>query len=720
MASARSRIHRRRQPSKVFQTRRGSVAKALGSRRNRADLVQRGIVVDLSKDELRIRDLETEVAALKGELEQQAANHSRDLRDQLARAETTAQEANLEFASQARGIHQMRERHLREKQDLEGKLKRGLLDQIKKRSGEFYTKVSKALKATMAEEEAIRARELEAQLHSLEEAMKAADENEKAKLDSQRTSLLADFEIQKAAAHDAFEKRLDQRCSELQSKHEAEMLRAMQDTSRKHSLDLDKIESNWSKKWSEREREFLDQQAKGEMQRQQELVTAENEHKRKISEMIRRHAEELKNRDRKDMAMLQQKLDELGKAREELDRDRLAYEKESADKYTRALDQAKEHDRASRAETDKLRAREIEALEQSIAEERKMYIDSREKMVAAHEREIAALRVLIEDERKRGREKSTHFQTELERKFEVLAEGIEQQAREYHKHRLERSLGDLEQRAMTEVDKARVRNDAMLEAEQHMNSRFQRMVSELRESWNKEEQARALAADGRLRAHFETVLEHAQQQLQMALDLNDSVDKRWMEDVQRRNKQMLDGMKKFQAKCQRLYETRLKDYVAATEEQLRKYEAQLLEKGAEAAAEKGALRSRIRRIKIACQRWRVDYQRMIEQRYEETVSSVEERYLSEIRALQTELVGIREKESVAKLKLNEQNRAESEAQSAEALRLREQELENSQKERERARNTETLRQMREQVSMLHKTCGILRWTSLLLLQCFGN
>ena len=53
---------------------------------------------------------------------------------------------------------------------------------------------------------------------------------------------------------------------------------------------------------------------------------------------------------------------------------------------------------------------------------------------------------------------------------------------------------------MTEVDKARGRNDAMLEAEQHMNSRFQSMISELRESWNKEEQARALAADGRLRA----------------------------------------------------------------------------------------------------------------------------------------------------------------------------------------------------------------------------
>ena len=78
----------------------------------------------------------------------------------------------------------------------------------------------------------------------------------------------------------------------------------------------------------------------------------------------------------------------------------------------------------------------------------------------------------------------------------------------------------------------------------------------------------ATAADARLRAHFETVLEHAHEQLTMALALNDSVDKRWMEDVQRRNKQTLEGMKSFQSKCQRLYEERLKDYVASTEEQL--------------------------------------------------------------------------------------------------------------------------------------------------------
>ena len=51
-------------------------------------------------------------------------------------------------------------------------------------------------------------------------------------------------------------------------------------------------------------------------------------------------------------------------------------------------------------------------------------------------------------------------------------------------------MGGLEHQAMSEVDKTRVRNDAMLDAEQRMNDRFQKMVSELRESWNQEEQGK--------------------------------------------------------------------------------------------------------------------------------------------------------------------------------------------------------------------------------------
>ena len=109
----------RRNVSQLHERRR-SVAQGLASRSSRQQLVRKGIVVDLSENEIRIRDLQVEVQALKGELQQQAANHSRDLQDRVTSAERTAQEANLEFASQARGIHVMREKHLKEKKELEG------------------------------------------------------------------------------------------------------------------------------------------------------------------------------------------------------------------------------------------------------------------------------------------------------------------------------------------------------------------------------------------------------------------------------------------------------------------------------------------------------------------------------------------------------------------------------------------------------------------------
>jgi hypothetical protein len=591
----------------------------------------------------------------------------------------------------------MREKFLKEKKNLESKLSRTLLDQIKKRQGKFYDDVSTALKATMQEEATIRARELQEKLDSLKQQLVAADGERRRALEEQREAALRKQQTELEAAEVSFEVRLETRLAQLTRQHDEAARRRDNEVSRQHSDDLDKIQGEWSKRWSDRERDYLEAEAKRQTQREQELTNAKADFKAKSAEIEKRHHEELKERDRRDMALLQEKLDELGRAREELDRDRLQYEKESAEKYSRALEQAKEQDRQSRSEMDGLRQREVEALESSIREERKMYIDAREQMERAHVREIASLRALVEDERKRGREKATRFEDELERKFALLSEGLEQQAREYHKHRLERALGGLEHRAMAEVDKTRVRNDAMLDAEQRMNQKFQRMVSELRDSWSQEESARAAAADARLRAHFETVLEHAHEQLEMALALNDSVDKRWMEDVQRRNKQTLEGMKQFQAKCQRLYEERLKDYVASTEEQLRRYESQLLEAGASAAAERGELRSKIRRIKIACQRWRVDYQRMIETRYDETVEAVEERYLAEIRALQTELVSLRQKDGEITLAMNTQARTEQELRTSAALKKREEEMEEQRRERNQAKNTASLQQHREQL-----------------------
>lgn len=54
----------------------------------------------------------------------------------------------------------------------------------------------------------------------------------------------------------------------------------------------------------------------------------------------------------------------------------------------------------------------------------------------------------------------------------------------------------------------------------------------------------------------------------------------------------------FEEKCRRLYDTRLLDYIAKTDEQLDGYEDQLLEAGSQLASERLRYESRVRRLKV--------------------------------------------------------------------------------------------------------------------------
>ena len=77
---------------------------------------------------------------------------------------------------------------------------------------------------------------------------------------------------------------------------------------------------------------------------------------------------------------------------------------------------------------------------------------------------------------------------------------------------------------------------------------------------------------------------------------------------------------------------------------------------------------KIRRMKIACHRWRLDYQREMEKRYDATFMAIESRYMTEIKALFVELAERREKEAVTKLLMEEKARGDAEAKEAEKAR----------------------------------------------------
>jgi hypothetical protein len=49
--------------------------------------------------------------------------------------------------------------------------------------------------------------------------------------------------------------------------------------------------------------------------------------------------------------------------------------------------------------------------------------------------------------------------------------------------------------------------------------------------------------------------------------------------------------------------------------------------GSELAAEKAQFESRLRRIKLACSRWKVAYQKDVHERYQQMASALEDRYM---------------------------------------------------------------------------------------------
>ena len=251
----------------------------------------------------------------------------------------------------------------------------------------------------------------------------------------------------------------------------------------------------------------------------------------------------------------------------------------------------------------------------------------------AHVVHIRLLQEAIAEERKEAALTQRQFEQTLHIKYDHLLTALQEKVKAENEAKLERALDDLEKSARKESERARQLFEAQQAAEAALSVKFKGIVADLRKSWEEEEISRARQLEERLRAHYSTVLEHMEAQLQMALQLQDEADKQWTEDVELRNKQQIDAMRLFEAKCRRLYDTRLQEYVQKTDQQITEYETQLLQVGSTLALERGRLEGRHRRMKLACYRWRSEYQQEVDGRYRELISALEDKYLQEISAI---------------------------------------------------------------------------------------
>jgi len=119
--------------------------------------------------------------------------------------------------------------------------------------------------------------------------------------------------------------------------------------------------------------------------------------------------------------------------------------------------------------------------------------------------------------------------------------------------------------------------DYEYELETRLQQRLTGIITDLRKSWEEEEILRIQSMEGKIRQHYELVIEQLETQLKLALQLQDKADEQWLQDLEIRNITQLDMITKFEEKCKKLYEIRLLEYAEKTSAQISSYEEKLLE-----------------------------------------------------------------------------------------------------------------------------------------------
>ncbi len=142
---------------------------------------------------------------------------------------------------------------------------------------------------------------------------------------------------------------------------------------------------------------------------------------------------------------------------------------------------------------------------------------------------------------------------------------------------MNKSLKHLETTARLEADRLKVAYDYEYEIEHRLQQRLQTIIHDLRKSWEEEEILRIQQMEIKIRQHYELIIEQLENQLKLALQLQDTADQQWLQDLELRNRQQLDMMKSFEEKCKKLYEIRLLEYAEKTSAQISSYEEKLLE-----------------------------------------------------------------------------------------------------------------------------------------------
>ena len=254
-------------------------------------------------------------------------------------------------------------------------------------------------------------------------------------------------------------------------------------------------------------------------------------------------------------------------------------------------------------------------------------------MSQAHKKQLEVLQMAIAEERDEDSRVGNICLSTLRTKYDHFLGALVQKTKLENDSYMERALSHLETSVRLESEQFRRNFETQQSIEEATARKLEGIITNLRQSWKDEELSRAKRLEDRLRGHYSVILEHMEAQLQMALQLQDEVDKQWVKDVEMRNHQQMKMMNAFEKKCRRLYDGRLTEYIERSDEQMTEYTTQLLQVGGTIAQERSRVESHNRRLKLACHQWKVEYQNDIDKKYQKTLASIEDKYIDKIKIL---------------------------------------------------------------------------------------
>ena len=202
---------------------------------------------------------------------------------------------------------------------------------------------------------------------------------------------------------------------------------------------------------------------------------------------------------------------------------------------------------------------------------------------------------------------------------------------------MQRRLESLERAAKDRIVRSRVEFDNAKAAEEAATAKFTSLVDGMRSKWEKEESVRISQIESRIKAQFESEIVSLQQQIE-AKDkfFADSQDK-WQKILNGQLSSHASSIKHFAEKCRATYDERLAAIVRRAEEEFLSYEQKLLSADRDLTEQTMQFENRLQGIKVACNEWKDEHRRALDESHLEAVNSLETRYTAEIEKLQNQL-----------------------------------------------------------------------------------